>query len=368
MKIESMIYIYIAICVSLIAYNCVYVFILRRREKKLDTDASAFKERISEQTERITTGKDVDGAHIEYLCKSLKTVKNLTAFDKSLDEAYKSAPEETEKYIAQICPVFFRLTKAYLSKDPIAATYFPYIIGKYNILKYENSEETARIMFELLYSENVYCRENALKAIYGTGNCEYVAYALKIIDTNRNFHHSKLVCDGLMSFSGEKNDLASKLLERFERYSVGMQLNILNYIRFASIRCDEVMLRILHDEKRDDELRFSSIRYFEKFPHDDAKEILQSFAKNEEKLPWQYQAIASSAIKSYPDKLTFEILKDNLSSTNWYVRLNSAESCEKMGYTYTELINIFDGNDRYAREILRYCLDRRKAKEKAVAG
>lgn len=367
MNIETMIYIYIAICISLIVYNCVYLFILRRREKNLTWDSENFKDRISEQLQKITNNQSVDDAHVEFLNKSLKKVKYLTAFDKSLDEAYKDAPEITEKYIAQIYPVFAHLTKEYLSKDDITATYFPYIVGKYNILKYADTDEIINIMFELLYSENVYCRENALKAIYGTGNSDYVAEALKVIDNDRNFHHSKLVCDGLMSFAGEKSELASKLLEKFERYSVNMQLNILNYIRFAGVRCDEMFLSVLHDEKRDNELRFSAIRYFEKFPHEEAKDILQSFARNEDKLPWQYQAIASSAIKSYPDKLTFEILKDNLSSANWYVRLNSAVSCEKMGYTYTELINIFDGNDRYAREILRYCLDRRKAKEKAVA-
>ena len=367
MKIEMMIYIYIAICVCLIGYNCVYVFVLRHREKALNTNAEKFKEIIDSQLNSLKNQGKIENAHIEFLKKSLKKVKNLTAFDKGLDEAYSENLEVTEKYIALIYPVFAYLTKEYLSRDAITSTYFPYVVGKYNILKYADNDEVIEIMFELLYSENVYCRENALKAIYGTGNTGYACKALKAIDMNRSFHHSKLVCDGLMGFAGVKEELASRLCDEFEQYSIEMQLNILNFIRFAGIRMDETMLAILRDEKRDDELRFSAIRYFEKFPIEDAREILQKFAKNEDKYIWQYQAIASSAIKSYPDKLTFEILKDNLSNSNWYVRLNSAVSCEKMGYTYTELINIFDGNDRYAREILRYCLDRRKAKEQVVA-
>ena len=39
---------------------------------------------------------------------------------------------------------------------------------------------------------------------------------------------------------------------------------------------------------------------------------------------------------------------------------------EEYGYTYHDLINVFDGNDRYAREIMRYRLDRRKAESEAV--
>ena len=126
------------------------------------------------------------------------------------------------------------------------------------------------------------------------------------------------------------------------------------------------MLEILKDETADNELRYSAIRYFEKFYNEDAKETLQAFAEGNKDLPWQYQAIASSALKTYQDQKTDKILKNNLSSSNWYVRLNSAKSCEALGFTYGELIDIFDGDDRYAREIIRYRLDRHEA-EKAAA-
>ena len=81
---------------------------------------------------------------------------------------------------------------------------------------------------------------------------------------------------------------------------------------------------------------------------------------------WEYQAIASSALKSYPGDVTFRILVKNLSSSNWHIRQNSAISLEKLGYTYHDLISVFDGNDRYAREIMRYRLDRRTAESEAM--
>ena len=39
---------------------------------------------------------------------------------------------------------------------------------------------------------------------------------------------------------------------------------------------------------------------------------------------------------------------------------------EDLGLGYVELIDIFEGGDRYASEILRYCMDMKKAREKGV--
>ena len=156
------------------------------------------------------------------------------------------------------------------------------------------------------------------------------------------------------------------LFESFNAYSTGMQLNILNYFRFGNIRCDKEMLELLSNEKADSELRFAAIRYFEKFPIKEAESSIWAIAENLEGRTWEYQAIASSALKSYPGDVTFRILVENLSSSNWHIRQNSAISLEKLGYTYHDLINVFDGNDRYAREIMRYRLDKRNAEKEAV--
>jgi len=43
MKIEIMIYVYIAICISMILYNIIYVFILKHRESALDSNSGKFE-------------------------------------------------------------------------------------------------------------------------------------------------------------------------------------------------------------------------------------------------------------------------------------------------------------------------------------
>lgn len=366
MKIEIMIYVYIAICVSMILYNIIYVFILKHREKALIANSEKFDRIINAEIEKLKNGETVSQKHKDFLCKKLDRTAGITAFDKALEKIYKNEPQVTEKYLVETFSVFEYLTHRYINKDTIKIAYFPYILHKYNILKHYESERLTDALLDLLRSVNVYCRENTIKAIYSIERPELVVSALKTIDKILSFHHPKLICDGLLAYKGDKNNLKEMLFRAFSDFSVQMRVNILNYFRFGNIRCDSQMLEILKNEKEDNEIRFSAIRYFEKFTNEEARPVLQSIAENLEGRTWEYQAIATSALKSYPDDVTFRILVKNLSSSNWHIRQNSAISCEKIGYTYHDLINVFDGDDRYAREMMRYHLDRRNAEKEAV--
>ena len=366
MKVEMMVYFYIAICVSMIVYNCVYVFVLSHREKSLGAKTEKYAKLISEQLQLIEEGKAAEEKHKKYLCKTLERISHITAFDKALEDSFANNPHLTEKYITEIYPVFLHLARKYKNKDTLRVAYFPYILYKYDMLLRDKTGEIEETLFELLRSTNVYCRENALKAIYTAQNPRSVVKALKVIDKNKSFHHSKLITDGLLALKCDKALLKDTLFESFDAYSVKMKVSILNFFRFGAILCDDEMLALLDNEKVNREIHFSAIRYFEKFPIEAARRLVQDYAENKRGDSWEYKAIASSALKSYPDDTTFRILVNNLSDYNWHVRLNSAVSCEKLGYTYNELINVFDGNDRYAREILKYRLDSRKTEELAV--
>ncbi len=366
MKIEIMIYVYIAICVSMILYNIIYVFILKHRERALVSDSEKLEAIVYEQIEVLKSGGEISENHKKYLCCKLDKTSGITAFDKALESVFAKEPELTEKYLVDTFSAFEHLTHRYISKDTLKIAYFPYILHKYGILKHNDGERLTDALLDLLRSVNVYCRENTLKALYSMRRPDIVAKALKIIDTNLTFHHPKLICDGLMFYKGDKNELKDIFFENFKDYSVQMRVNILNYLRFAGVKCDEEMLSMLKNEEENQEIRFSAIRYFEKFPTNEAEPVILNLAENLENRTWEYQAIATSALKSYPGDSTFRILVKNLSSSNWHIRLNSAISCEKLRYTYQDLINVFDGNDRYAREIMRYRLDRRNAESEVA--
>ena len=46
------------------------------------------------------------------------------------------------------------------------------------------------------------------------------------------------------------------------------------------------------------------------------------------------------------------------------MRYNASQSLDKLGVEYTDLLEVFEGEDRYAGEIMRYRLDQKKMKER----
>ena len=207
-----------------------------------------------------------------------------------------------------------------------------------------------------------------IKKISLKGSSDIIAdmeqYFDEVIQAEYIGYHRKLLSDGLLNFAGSGNTLGKKIVENFFDFSVGMQVTLLDYLRFSGSEYQKFALSLLINEDLNDEIRYASIRYLGKYPFSKAYEVLCGFAEENSEQKWEYAAIASTALGSYPCENTVHILKKNLYSRNWYVRLNSAASLKNLGITYSELSDIIDGNDRYASEIIRYCLQRDYSGEK----
>lgn len=100
------------------------------------------------------------------------------------------------------------------------------------------------------------------------------------------------------------------------------------------------------------------MRYFAKYHDDEVYPVLLDMAGKYDGGHWEYAAIACTALAGYPGEKTVETLKNALHVPNWYVRYNAAESLVRLGVKYFDLIDVIDGKDRYAREILQFQLDR----------
>lgn len=364
MNVETLIYAYLAICASMIVFNCICIFTFKHGETKVGKRSKEFEKRIVEKIEQMKQGEQPDDKHKEYLRKKLKKTGNLTALDETIERLFVEEPEAVKQYLSAIYPVFVYLSMEYRKKDEIRAAYFPYVIRRFGILQNRPFGIIIDTLLELLHEPSLYCRENALQAIYSTGDCSCVIRALKVVDSGDQFHHTKLLTDGLLTFTGNHEKLSSALWKSFGDFSTQMKVTILNYFRFSTAECCEEMMQLLTDREQDDEIRFSCIRYFGKCYYEPACQYLLEFAENVQEQRWEYAAIASSALGIYPSDRATEILKRNLNSSNWYIRFNASLSLEKFGLSYTDLIDVFDGNDRYAREILQYRLDQRKAKQR----
>ena len=291
---------------------------------------------------------------------------NVPAFDKSLEILSKEYPAEVQVYLRGLESVFVALANRYSRRNEIQMAYFPYIIARYRLFYGEDLPQINRIMVDLLEKPSIYCRENALNAIYSMGVSENVTDALTIIDSTGYYHNKKLLTDGLMSFAGDKKELNEMLWNHLWDYSLNIQLAILDYIRFSSGDFQERMLGLLKEE-HNSEIHFCAIRYLGRYPYQPAYEQLMKYAEREDEVRWEYTSITCFALASYPGERTIAALKKNLSSHNWYVRLNASQALESMGLEYADFIDIFEGDDRYAGEMMRYRFDRKKLSERRAA-
>lgn len=367
MGVQLMVYVYLAVCASMILFNCACIIQFKKKDQESSYRDNKVKNEVRKQIELIEKGGSVSKEHIDWLAKKSRRVGNFASMDEELDRLSEDHREAVDEYIRQIPRVFIQLAFSINKKDSIQQAHYAYMLKKYGILTNYPTSSLSEAMLSLVSSSNLYCRENALEAIYSSGNADLVCDALLKLSDSGYFHHEKLISEGLMSFKGDRKFLMDLLIADFEKFNTDMQNNILGFIRFGKGRYDEFFFDILKDDSRDDELRFSALRYFARYKYDPAYDYIIYWAENPQLQRWEYASIAVSALATYPCERSVEALKGALSNSNWYIRKNAAENIGRLNLPYAELAEIYDGRDRYAREILQYEDELKNIREEAKA-
>lgn len=364
MFVQILIYVYLGICAGMILFNIATALLSRRREHRSFRDGIRLELTVSRELDRLAETGAVSERHLRFMERRLRRVNGMAAFDTALERLCVRRPELTRSYLTALNGVTITLAEDYCRRDEIEAAYFPYIIKKYQLLGGADDAPLKEVLLKLLNEPSIYCRENAMQALYTSGDAQIIVRALRIIDASSLYYNTKLLADGLLNFNGDKTQLAEALWAAFEDFKVWMQVTILNYFRFSSGAHCERVLALLNDGARDDELRFSCLRYLGRYPYPPAYADLLRYATPSENARWEYAAIASSVLASYPGAETAAVLKRNLYHPNWYIRFNASKSLEQLGFGYRDLIDVIEGNDRYASEILRYRFDMHALEEK----
>lgn len=138
-----------------------------------------------------------------------------------------------------------------------------YIIEQHHLCGPGARDPFALQMEWLVSDHSIYCRENALYALYAGGQPEHVIKAYHILTRMRIEHSSKMVTDGLLSFQGDRELLAEELWKNWTHYSTYYKICFVNFFRMISGNFTERLLIVLKDEENDRELRLAVIRYFE---------------------------------------------------------------------------------------------------------
>ena len=348
---------YFLVCISVILFNCWKVLsealirrkLVRRKRNFLvwfwcnGARCASFSPEEQEKMARR-------------LARKLRTVGRLAAFQRAMDEAEQESPA----IFAESLPLLARAVREalpfYEGRADTRQAYYSYLVTRFHAMKYAPGEPlTAFLMEQIRQARSLYNLENALRAVYSSGQVPLVLEALRAVDgADGVFIHEKLLIDGLLTFE-DRDALIAALWERFPQYGVEMRELLLDYIRFASGGWKEPMLELL-GTTQELEIQIACLRYFGKYPDERVRPLLYDRSRDPDGPQWELCAVCMTVLASYPGGETVQLLKQGLRSRNWYVRYNAALSLRGLNVDAETVRDVLDGDDRYAREMLQYRL------------
>ncbi|WP_297211170.1 HEAT repeat domain-containing protein [uncultured Flavonifractor sp.] len=361
MRIEVMIYIYGAICLSMILFNVVYSLLLRGSKPRLDRRSRKLEGMVQLQLERLRRGEHVEEGHQIRMQRKLRHLKNLMAFDQTLRPLVQEEKDSAiHSYLVELQPTILYLALVYIRRENMQAAYFSYFLSRYMLKRHMPIQTLQDVMLDYARKDNLYCRVNALQALYNFGSPQHICTALQMQTQSSVFLHEKILTEGLLSYTGDHSQLIALLWERLDTFPPHTQLAILNYIRFQTGDYTAQMLELMTNQRADKELRLAAIRYFGKYHYQPALDYLLYFSSQTDPTRWEYATVSVTALACYRGERVVIALKQALHSANWYVRYAAAASLEAQQMDYKQLLDIVSGSDRYAREMMTYRLESRR--------
>jgi len=354
MSVQLLVYIYLFVSVSMIVFNVCHVYLYNSDDGTYRRRSKSINKIVTDQILAIEKGESLSEKQIRMITRKCRNMWFLDAWDDRVTLLSKDHEKAVQQYVLIMTAMFRSLSVDMKKKPPVQQAHFAHVIWKYSIAKNDPGGMIISYILSLTSSPNLYCRENAMKVLYAYGNVDYILQALDKIGYGDTFHNDKLLVDGLLTFSGDHEELMSRLLEECEYQNDFLQQVILNYVRFQGGEYRDYFWNILQDEEEDDEIRFIAIRYFAKITDERAEKWIKNVAQHPQDQRWEYAAISAGSLGAYPGEETVEILKQCLCHGNWYIRYNAALSLERLNISSRELEDILEGDDRYAREVLEY--------------
>ena len=241
-----------------------------------------------------------------------------------------------------------------MKKSVMERSYFAYLVTRFRLCGQSRNDPIATAMIQLTAQASIYCRENALGALYQCGSIDHIVKAYRVMGRHEIEHSRKLVTDGLLEFHGDREQLAQALWQNWDEFTPHYQVAFIDFIRMVSGNFRETLFPLLSQPELDREVTFAVMRYFRKYPYRPAGTVLRQTVIDWEKQDWEYAAIAAASLESYPEMETVKALLVGVQSDNWYVRDNASDSLLQLTKPLAILEMIRQLKDSYGRDMLRY--------------
>ncbi len=349
------IYLYIAIIISTIAFSFGYKAYENHLNKIGKKRKEIYKDLITDQIQIIETGsRKKDQDHLKYFSKKLKNINNLLIFQDILNELKEENPRGIKKYLVRYSEFFQTLMMHYDKKETIyKAFYASFLTKNYPFDRCRNKYIDEKM---ILYSNDpsIYCRENAMLYLYQRASGPLIIRALKLMSQRNLYYNHKLLANDLLKFKGNKERFERLLLKNFPEFSSDVQIGVINYLRFSSHDLNKQFMKMLISEKYDKEVNLAIIRYFGRNIYVPILPELLKYLDSDDPEKLEYKIIVAQILSGYDVKEVRKKLIFCLRDVNWHVRKNAATSLSKMHLTKHNLEQIKQIDDRYANEIVKY--------------
>ncbi|MHC1683894.1 MAG: HEAT repeat domain-containing protein [Clostridiaceae bacterium] len=354
-NIDIIIYSYMFISSLLLFYNIFYMLFSNIRKKEYEKSAKQWQDAIEKQLILLSEGKLLEPKHKKDLEKKLTSTNQLIAYARALDTLRKQG-EELKAYLIENYMIIQSLAYHYRKKEITDKAFFAFFISNNAPCHGKEYKPIMEILLSYLESSTVYCRENVLKALYAMGNSQSVENALQIINDRQWFHHQKLISDGLMTFTGDKEELAELLWSHMKKWDDNLMISVVQFITVSSDKFKERFFIELQSEDVEIEIRMAILRYYRRHVYEPVRPLLISYLNGEKAIDENMRIVTASVIDRYPGDETVTVLKAVLHHSNWYLRYNAASSLVNLEVDINKLQDVLEGEDRYAKEILTYMM------------
>lgn len=353
--IDKVIYSYLFICSLMLVFNIIYIFYSSRRKRIYERSVESWRKSIYRQLVLTNEGKPVDQKHKKLMERKLINTNQLFAYVRVLDELREQG-EGLGRYLSDNYIPIQSLAYRYARKDSMDKGFFAFFISRNKPWEDGEFRPLIEILLSYMKDSTVYCREKVLNALYAIGNSQGVENALQIISDNKWFHHSKLLSDGLSTFTGDKEELALRLWSHLKEWDNNLMVSIVQFITSNSGKFKEVFFDGLQSEDVDIEIRMAILRYYRRHAYEPVRPLLLSYLRGEGVSDENMRIVTASVLDRYPGEDTVAVLKEAINHSNWYFRYNAASSLVRLKVDIKELQDILEGKDRYAKEILSYMI------------
>ena len=333
--------------------------------KESDCTGQAFKEQhepdctrqaFKEQHEPGCEGQAFK-VHKRRLRRKLKRIDQLIAYNSVMEDCLGTGG--VSDYLEECYEDFLFLAVEYGNREAMERAFFAYVISLYYPYMGTPRKQMVNILLKYMDDATVYCRENVLLALYAIGDAVAVEHAFMYLDSRGLYHSPKLISDGLMTYKGDKEELARRLWSKRNAWNESLVLSVIQFVTQLDADFSEEFIGELQKDNTSLEHRFAYIRYFQRHVKPGLKGYLIDCLKQYDASNNSLAIVISLALGSYPGEDTALALEGALQSKSWYVRKNAAASLLRIGLPEDELRRVYEASDRYGKEILEYVSERR---------